>query len=121
MLSKIWIWCLILQKNIIEGDGTNKRTFIHVEDIANALICIIKENKIGEIYNIGSNYEITIKDLAKKLIKIIKNTDNYDQYIEYIPDRVYNDTRYNINYNKLMKTGWKQIKDFDIEIKKIIH
>ena len=45
-------------------------------------------------------------DISKILIKMIKNTDNYDEFIEYIEDRPYNDQRYYISNKKLKDLGW---------------
>lgn len=99
-------------KITIEGNGTQKRTFLHVEDFCEALILISNKGKIGEIYNIGNNdNELTIKNLAIYIIKKIKKTDNYEQYIINIQDRIYNDTRYYIDYNKLKLLGWTPKKD----------
>jgi len=99
-------------KITIEGNETQKRTFLHVEDFCEALILISNKGKIGEIYNIGNNdNELTIKNLAIYIIKKIKKTDNYEQYIINIQDRIYNDTRYYIDYNKLKLLGWTPKKD----------
>ena len=43
------------KKITIEGDGSHKRTFIHVDDVCNAIFTVIKKGKIKEIYNIGNN------------------------------------------------------------------
>jgi len=45
-------------------------------------------------------------DIAKKLIKKIKNTENYDEWIEYIEDRPFNDKRYYISNQKIKDLGW---------------
>ena len=37
---------------------------------------------------------------------MIKNTDNYDEFIEYIEDRPYNEQRYYISNKKLKDLGW---------------
>jgi dTDP-glucose 4,6-dehydratase/UDP-glucose 4,6-dehydratase len=109
------------EKLTIEGTGNNKRTFIHTIDVCRALLKIIEQGNINEIYNIGSEYELSILELAKLLIKKIKKTDNYDQYITYIEDRLYNDTRYLIDYSKLVKLGWQIECDFDENIDIIIN
>jgi dTDP-D-glucose 4,6-dehydratase len=64
--------------------------------------------KTGEIYNIGLGEEISIIDLAKKLIKMVKNTDKYDSYISYIKDREFNDRRYYISDDKIRLLGWNR-------------
>ena len=50
--------------------------------------------------------EYSILDLSKLLIDKIKNTKNYENWINYIEDRPFNDKRYYISNNKLKKLGW---------------
>ena len=45
-------------------------------------------------------------DVAKILIEMLKETDDYDQWIRYVEDRPYNDQRYYISNSKLKKLGW---------------
>ena len=71
------------KKVTIQGNGSNVRAFLHALDVAKALDLILEKGKIGEIYNIGSDEdkEYTVLEIAKILIKLIKNTDNYNEYI----------------------------------------
>ena len=71
------------KKVTIQGDGTNVRGFLHVNDVCSALECVIEKGVVGEIYNIGSDdhHEYTVKEIARKLIKEIKSTEDYDQWI----------------------------------------
>jgi dTDP-glucose 4,6-dehydratase len=98
----------------IQGNGSSVRAFLHVEDTVNAFECILKKGKIGEIYNIGcdENMEFSVLAVAKILIKMIKNTENYNEWIEYIEDRPFNDQRYYISNNKLKELNWKIKKNF---------
>ncbi len=53
----------------IYGDGTQTRCFAHVYDVVEAIIQIaFAANTIGKVINIGNNVEISINDLAKKII-----------------------------------------------------
>ena len=55
----------------VYGDGQQSRCFTHVKDVIKAMIDLMEQDDcIGEIFNIGSNDEIRILDLAKKIIKI---------------------------------------------------
>jgi dTDP-glucose 4,6-dehydratase len=103
------------QKVTIQGDGTNVRAFLHVNDVCTALECILEKGIIGEIYNIGSDdhHEYTVTEIARKLIKDIKNTENYDEWISYVEDRPFNDKRYYISNDKLKKLGWEIKTDFE--------
>ena len=46
-------------------------------------------------------------DVAKQLIKKIKKTTDYNNWIEYIEDRPFNDKRYYISNQKVKNLGWK--------------
>lgn len=96
------------EKVTIQGDGSTVRAFLHAYDTARAFECILEKGKNGEIYNIGCDegMEYSVMDVAKMLIKMIKNTDNYDEWITYIEDRPYNDERYYISNQKLRDIGW---------------
>lgn len=54
------------------------------------------------------------------LIKKIKNTENYNDWIEYIKDRPFNDKRYYISNQKLKDLGWKINIDINIGIDNLI-
>jgi dTDP-glucose 4,6-dehydratase len=102
------------KKVTIQGNGSNVRAFLHSLDVAKALDLILEKGKIGEIYNIGSDEdkEYTVLEIAKILIKLIKNTEDYNSHIEYIKDRPFNDKRYYISNEKVKKLGWSIDKDF---------
>ena len=53
----------------IFGDGTQTRCFAHVYDVVDAVIAIaFAQNTIGKVINIGNDFEISINDLAKRII-----------------------------------------------------
>ncbi|MDC3117805.1 NAD-dependent epimerase/dehydratase family protein, partial [Candidatus Pelagibacter sp.] len=56
----------------IIGTGDEIRSFIHIDDFVNAFRLIMKKGRHLNIYNIGTNEKIKIKDLAIKLSKILK-------------------------------------------------
>ena len=108
-LIPLFIELLINNKPVtIQGDGSNVRAFLHVNDVCSALNLVLKNGKIGEIYNIGSdeNDEFTILDISKLLIKNIINTEDCDKWITYIKDRPFNDKRYYISNQKVKDLGW---------------
>ncbi len=62
----------IKNKNFkIQGSGNEIRSFIYIEDFINAFDLILHKGKHLNIYNIGTNEKIKIKELAKKIAKII--------------------------------------------------
>jgi len=102
------------KKVTIQGDGSNVRAFLHALDVAKALEHILEKGQVGEIYNIGSDEdkEYTVLEIAHMLIKMIKGVDNYDDFIEYVEDRPFNDKRYYISNEKVKRLGWVIEKDF---------
>ena len=55
----------------VYGDGNQVRCFCHVTDAVAALLKVIDSNDaIGQVFNIGNNQQITIMELAKKVIEV---------------------------------------------------
>jgi len=55
---------------IIFGDGEQTRDFVHVKDVAKAIIKALESDNASGIYNIGSGVAITINDLAHLILKL---------------------------------------------------
>jgi dTDP-glucose 4,6-dehydratase/UDP-glucose 4,6-dehydratase len=110
------------KKVTIQGDGSTVRAFLHVYDTVRAFDVILTDGKVGEIYNIGCDkgMEYSVTDVAKLLIKLIKRTDKFDEWIEYIEDRPFNDARYYISNQKLKDLGWSIKIDFIDGIKELV-
>ena len=108
------------KKCTIHGDGSMLRSFIHVDDVCTAIDKILHLGSFGEIYNIGSDEEISVLDVTEMLIRDIHNTTDYDKYIEYIEDRPFNDKRYFISNEKIKFLGWEQKIDFNDGLKQLI-
>lgn len=110
------------KKVTIQGQGSAVRAFLHAYDTARAFECILEKGKIGEIYNIGCDegMEYSVMEVARILIKLIKNTENYDEWITYIEDRPFNDQRYYISNEKVKKLGWSITVDFMDGLQKLI-
>lgn len=110
------------KKVTIQGDGSNVRAFLYVDDAVNAFKCILEKGEIGEIYNIGCDegMEYSVLDIAKILIKMIKHTYDYEDWIEYIEDRPFNDKRYYISNEKVKKLGWNIKVNFEDGLKVLL-
>lgn len=111
------------KKVTIQGDGSCVRAFLHAEDTARAFEKVLLNGKVGEIYNIGCDEEMefSVKQVAEFLIKKIKNTDNYEDWIEYVADRPFNDKRYYISNQKLKNLGWSINIDLETGVNNLLN
>ncbi len=87
-----------------------KRAFMHVDDVVNAVDIVWKRGTPGEIYNIASDDELTVIEVTHLIIETVIGTTDYDNWITYVEDRPFNDTRYFICADKLKSIGWRQEK-----------
>lgn len=104
----------------LHENGTPRRTWLHVNDTAQAIITIIESGITGEIFNISGNYENSNIEIAKKIIKIHTGSENYDKYLDLNWSRPGQDVRYSIDDSKLKKLGWQAQANFDEELRKIV-
>ena len=66
----------------VHGDGKQSRCFLHVSDVVRALIRLIEHpGAVGQVFNLGSQEEVTIEELAKRIIRITGSASR----IEYLP------------------------------------
>lgn len=108
------------EKCPIQGSGKQKRSFLYIDDVSRAFDIILQHGIIGEVYNIGSDDEISVLDIVKELVSRIYPNDEIINHIEYTTDRNFNDQRYNISLSKLKDLGWKKEYNFESGLEKTI-
>ena len=99
----------------IYGKGKNSREWIFVDDHCEALIKVSKVGKLGEFYNIGSNYNLDNIDVVKKLLQVAKNKIKIGNKVKitFVKDRPGHDMRYAIDSKKIKnKLKWKSKTNF---------
>ena len=78
---------LIGKPIIVYGDGSQSRSFTHIDDVVEALVRLMAEPAaVGQVINIGNEEEITIKELALMVKKMTQSTSDIES-ITY--DRAY--------------------------------
>jgi GDP-L-fucose synthase len=84
------------------GSGTPKREFLHVEDLADAVVYSIENKLKDNLFNVGTGVDLTIKELAEIIQKTIGHTG------EIIWDATKPDgtPRKLMDVSKLSKLGW---------------
>ncbi len=107
----------------IYGDGNQTRCFAHVYDVVDAVMALaFAHNTIGKVVNIGNDVEISINDLAKKIIDETKSKSeiHYVPYSEAYGDG-FEDMERRVPNIKLINelVGWKPERDLSIIIRDI--
>lgn len=112
-----FIDCALHNRDItLYGDGSQTRTFCYIEDNLDTVECILNENLLGqEVLNIGSDIEISILNLAEKIIQLL----NSKSKIIFLPPLKEGDmTRRKPDIAKMMKVLKRDLTDLDSGILK---
>jgi GDP-L-fucose synthase len=105
-----------LENVTIWGTGAPKREFLYVDDLAQAAIYVMNVDKkiydeqtvlVGNIINVGSEQELTIKELAE----IIKEVIDFKGTIDFDSSKPDGSTRKLLNSERINKLGFKPKTD----------
>lgn len=88
----------------IHGDGQAVRSYLYVDDVADAFLTILRRGKVGSVYNIGTEKERSIVDVANDISLSLGLDPKH--LIRHVNDRPFNDRRYFISTRKLSELGW---------------
>ena len=65
---------------VVYGSGDQIRCFCHVDDAVRALLLVMdSDNAVGDVFNVGNNQQITIMELAKKVIELTGSSSNIEK------------------------------------------
>jgi UDP-glucose 4-epimerase len=107
----------------VYGSGDQIRCFCHVADAVRALLLVMdSDNAVGEVFNVGNNQQITIMELAKKVIEITgsKSTIEKISYDKAYPDGFEDMQRRVPDISKIKRVlGWQPEIDLDQIVKDI--
>lgn len=103
----------------VYGEGLNVRDWLYVEDHCKAIDLILRQGKVGEVYNIGGHNEMRNIDIVKMICKELGKPESL---ITYVADRKGHDMRYAIDPTKIHRElGWLPETKFADGIQKTIH
>jgi len=107
----------------VYGSGDQIRCFCHVEDAVRALLLVIDSDKaIGQVFNVGNNQQITIMELAKKVIELTGSSSTIERisYEKAYPEGFEDMQRRVPDISKIKKVlGWTPEINLDQIIKDI--
>lgn len=117
--------CLERKSIPVYGDGSNIRDWLFVDDHCSAIDNILLKGRIGEVYNVGGNCELSNILLVEKICKImdkIKPIDiKYSNLISFVTDRPGHDWRYAIDNSKIQnELGWSPVYSLEVGLEATI-
>lgn len=106
------------EKIPVYGTGENVRDWIHVHDHNVGVDLIVRNGKVGEVYNLGGHSERHNIDIVKTILKQMGKSEDL---ITFVEDRKGHDLRYAIDSSKVEKElGWELTYTFEDGIKETI-
>ena len=102
----------------VYGTGENVRDWLYVEDHCKAIDRILRDGRVGEVYNVGGHNEMRNIDIVKLILKELGKPESL---ITFVTDRKGHDLRYAIDPTKIHnELGWLPETKFADGIKKTI-
>jgi GDP-L-fucose synthase len=101
---------------VVWGSGNPRREFLHVDDLARAIIVCLEKYDSDEHINIGTGSDLTIKDLAEKIAKI----SGFKGEIIWDSTKEDGTLRKLLDIQKITKLGWKPEVSLEQGIKSTI-
>lgn len=92
------------QKLPLYNDGSAVRDFVHVEDHCRAIDLVLHEARAGGVYNVGTGFETSGKQVAEAVLEIMAKPHDL---IEYVADRPGHDYRYALDISRITELGWE--------------
>ena len=85
------------------GDGSPKREFLHVDDLAEACVKCMQDYNDPEPINVGTGEDVTIKELAETIVDVV----GYKNYYEWDTGKPNGTPRKVLNVDKMKSLGWE--------------
>ena len=102
----------------VYGTGENVRDWIHVHDHNVGVDLIVRNGKVGEVYNLGGHSERNNLFIVKTILNKLGKDESL---ITFVEDRKGHDLRYAIDSSKVERElGWTRSYDFDRGIEETI-
>lgn len=102
----------------VYGKGENVRDWLYVKDHCSAIDLVMRNGRVGEVYNVGGHNERTNLEVVKTILAQLGKPESL---ITYVTDRPGHDMRYAIDPTKIhTELGWLPETKFDDGIKATI-
>lgn len=107
------------QRLELHGGGKAVKTWIHVRDVARAVLRAIEVGGPGDTYHLGDRQTLSISDLVRRICTLMKR--DFDSSVTRVEERVGQDARYVLDYSKAVRElNWSPAESFDGGLSEVI-
>jgi dTDP-glucose 4,6-dehydratase len=99
------------------GDGLQVRDYHYVLDHCEALDLVLREGKIGGIYNVGTGTEMPNIEMTRLILRLLGKPESL---IQPVRDRAGHDRRYSLDLTKIRALGWEPTHSCEEAIEKTV-
>jgi len=92
------------------GSGTQKREWLHADDIAAAALVVLENGEPGGVYNVGSGHEEENLAVVRKILELAGAPESL---VDHVRDRPGHDIRYALDSSRIRAIGWEPRVEFD--------
>jgi dTDP-glucose 4,6-dehydratase len=104
---------------IMHGDGSYLRTWLHVEDTADAVMTVLEKGQRNSIYNVAGDTERRNIEVLRSIARIVGVPE--EKAWLAVEDRSGQDVRYSLDDGRLRSLGWSPRRQFDEELSRIVN
>ena len=106
LIPRVFFSALTKEKMVLDGGGKSQRSFIEMNDVADALTLIAEKGQINTTYHISTTQVMPIIEIVKICSKI--SEIDMEEFIEFGPERVSKDEAYMLDSQKIRQDlGWQ--------------
>ena len=88
---------------VIWGTGTPRREFLHVDDLARAVVGLMRDYSSEEPLNVGWGEDLTIRELAELIVEVV----GFKGRLSFDPSRPDGTPRKLLDTTRIAATGWR--------------
>jgi dTDP-glucose 4,6-dehydratase len=89
---------------LMQGDGSYRRSWLHVEDTVDAILTMIDKGQVNSTYNVCGPVELPNIEVLQMMAKIMDVPE--DKAIKQVANRVGQDLRYSLDDSRIRALGW---------------
>jgi len=111
----------------VYGDGNQIRDWLFVDDHCEAILRVLKDGRLGEVYNVGGDNQPTNLEIIDAICAILDERlpDSphvpHKHLVQFVPDRPGHDRRYAMNIEKIdRELNWQPAQSLQSGLEKTI-